>query len=207
VTGITNILASFGGGAAAFQPVTRTYAQGDNVQRTETAPVGCSNVVIEVIGASGGGGQGSANPCVGSSGSGGGSGGYTRSSYAVTGGQTTLYTSGSAGQSGSGFGGNGTAGGETQVLPGTLAILQMRCDPGQGGGGAGGAGGLFGAGGGGNLASSNGASGTTGGSGPGTGGAGVVGVYGTGAPGGNGGRSGQLPTNNGGVGIISYHYT
>lgn len=79
--------------APAFTPVTRTYNTVGSA--VETAPAGCSNVIIAVWG---GGGSGEGVGRYGLyGGDGGGSGGYAQSSYAITGGQTLNYTVGGGG--------------------------------------------------------------------------------------------------------------
>jgi hypothetical protein len=73
--------------------ITHSYSTAGSF--TETIPVGYNNVTIEVWGASGGGGSTGFTTC----GGGGGSGGYSLSTYSVTGhgGQTIAFTVGALG--------------------------------------------------------------------------------------------------------------
>jgi len=112
---------------AAFTPITRDYSTVGS--GTETAPAGCSNVVIEVWG---GGGQGRGAARFATMGGVGGSGGgYSKSSYAISGGQTLAYT---VGGGGSGGGVNTpNAGAASSVSSGSKTITTMTANGGGGG--------------------------------------------------------------------------
>jgi len=120
---------TLGYGSAPFTPVQRTYTSGTSV--TETAPVGATNVIIAVWGG-GGGGQGGIGGAEPEPGQGGGAGGYSQSTYGISGNQTLVYTVG-AGGSGGGFVAGGASGGNSTVSSGTKSITTM-----SGGGGGGG---------------------------------------------------------------------
>lgn len=76
----------------AFTPTLVSYTTGSAA--TETAPAGCSNVVIEIWGSGGAGGVKTGTGCGLIAGDGGGATGYSRTSVAITGGQTLTYTVG-----------------------------------------------------------------------------------------------------------------
>ena len=116
----------------AFTPVLRTYTSGSSV--TETAPTGATNVVIEVWGGGGGGGHGQGRiiTCTNVPGYAGGSSGYARSSYAVSGGQTLVYTVGAAGAGAATIGSTGSTGGASTVSSGTKAVTTMTVNGGGG---------------------------------------------------------------------------
>jgi hypothetical protein len=190
----------------ALGSVTHTYTSGSGA--TETVPANASTVVIEVFGAGGGGGGG-ASGCGGSGGGGGGSGGYSRSSYACSGGKTLIYTAPSTGASGGTVNSGGNTGASSSVSSGTLSITTMTAAGGTGGGSgsATGAGGGGGAASGGNVVNTTGNAGTahSGGSG-GAGGVAVVGVNGSGTSGGRGGAGGAGGAT-GGSGTVVFTYT
>lgn len=194
-----------GGGLTA--PVINTYIS--PTSGVETAPVGAANVVIEVWGGGGGGELGSANLCSGTDGDGGGSGGYSRSSYAITGLQTLNFFPGHGGAKGATFpSGNGNDGVDSTVTSGTLTIAAMTA-PGGGGGGLQPGGGLAGTTGtGGNVANAAGNDGGDATLGNSSGGAAVVGVHDTGGKGGNGGVAGVSTSGTGGTsGKVVFYYT
>lgn len=115
----------YGGNAFVPQTVTRTSGTG----ATETAPAGATNVIIAVWAGGGSGGQGlrtAINPS-GYDGTGAGSGGYSQSTYAISGGQTLTYTVGGGGAP---SGVNGVA---SSVSSGTKTITTMAANPGTGG--------------------------------------------------------------------------
>jgi hypothetical protein len=182
--------------------VTHTYATAVT-NATETIPIGATTCVIEVWGASGGGG------CTASgitAASGGGSGGYSRTSVSVTGGKTFTYTVGVGGPAATNPG-VGVTGGLSSVVAGTQAITTITDN-----GGAGGSASIGGAGGaasGGTAANTTGNSGSnaTAGTPGGAGGAGIVGVNGTGNAGGIGGIFGAGIGTAGGTGKIIFSYS
>lgn len=98
---------------APFSPILRDYTSGSSV--TETAPAGCSQVRICIWGGgdAGGGGDGMTG------GDGGASSGYVESVYAISGGQTLVYTVGAGGTP------TGIIGGTSQVASGTKTITTM----------------------------------------------------------------------------------
>lgn len=108
---------------APFSPVLRDYTSGTSV--TETAPSGCSQVRICVWG---GGNAGSGGDGV-AGGDGGASSGYVESVYAISGGQTLVYTVGAGGTP------TGIIGGTSQVSSGTLSITTMSASTGMQSGG------------------------------------------------------------------------
>ena len=183
------------GTAKPFTPVIRAYTSGTSA--TETAPAGCSNVVIEVWDAGGAGGT--AGSSAGQGAGGGGGGGYARSSYACTGGKTIVYTIGIPSSTNS------------SVSSGTLSITTMNTTfpssgsypniAGTGGGASGG-----------NQANTT---GNNGGAGAGSsGGAGAAGITGTisgdGSPYGAGGHGGNAPSgagSAGSTGAVVFYYT
>lgn len=195
-------------------------------QVTETAPAGASNVVIECWGAAAGGGgagQHGKTGGINDSGGGGGSGGYSRTSIAVTSGQTTVYIVGKGSPAGGDNtsvggivpGGPTISGGLSKVSSGTLTITGMTGPAGGAGGNAnpagsivGGAAGAAGATGtGGTAANSVGNAGTGGTAVSPVGGAGATGVTGVnGVNGGNGGVGG-VGGAAGADGKIAYYYT
>ncbi len=118
-------------GASAFSAVSRTYTTGSSA--TETAPAGCSNVLIGVWG--GGGAGGGCGRFSGVGGDGGSAGGFAYSSYAISGGQTLTYTVG-AGGTVSGLTSN--PGGASSVSSGTKTITTMTANGGAANGGSGG---------------------------------------------------------------------
>lgn len=149
-----------------FTPVTRSFASGSG---TDTVPAGATSVRIEVWGGGGGGERVTKLATVG--GKGGSAGGYARSIYACSGGQTLAYSVGSGGLGQL----SGGKGGESSVTSGSLSITTMT------GGGGGYAGGIPGSGSGGNQTNVTGGVGSTASSDlGGDGGAGVVGVDGSG---------------------------
>lgn len=164
--------------AGGFTPVTNTYTTGTGA--TETIPAGATNCVVEVWGPSGNGGTGIGSGCAGRSGGGGGSGGYSRTSLAVTAGNTFTYTAGVVVSTNS------------SVSSGTQTISTMTSNFGVAGGNA--VGSVNGSGGAGGTASGGTGTNTTGNAGSagigcinGVGGAGIVGTNGTGGAGGTGG--------------------
>jgi hypothetical protein len=195
------ILLMAGAAIPAFVPVLHSYTAGSAA--TETVPVGAAFVMIEVWGAGGGGDAGSSS--IG--GNGGCGGGYARSFYPCTGGQTLTYTVGQGGVAGTGSsnapGGNG---GASAVSSGTLSITSMN------GGGGGNSGGAGGTGAGSNQWSATGAVGAAGTAGPSLGGNGgtVLGGLYANASGaqGKGGKGGSTSTGNAGAaGMVSFYYT
>lgn len=190
---------------------------------TETAPIGCSQVVIECFGADGGGGgrgaHGKVSPGTVDAGAGGGSGGYSKTTVAIVGGQTLFYIVGAGGAAGANVawagsgnwpGGDGTNSGISEVLSGSATITTMTAPGGGGGGGGGVAGGTAGVAGaigtGGtntNSVGNAGAAGITGTSTGGAGGAGVTGTNGNGTTGGTGGNTVSV----GGDGAVYFYYT
>lgn len=176
-------------GASNFTPSTvNTTTSG-----TQTVPAGATNVVIELWGNGGGGGGG------GGGRDGGGAGGYSRSTYACSGGQTISYTRGAAGTAGSAAGGNGGTGGTSNVVSGTLTITQMNANGGGGGTAGGGTGGGAS---GGNVVNTTGGSTTTQ-----LGGTGITGI--NGGPHGRGGDAGVAgePGTQGEIGRLILRYT
>lgn len=190
-------------------PTQRIYTSGTG---TETIPANVTTCVIEVFGASGGGGSrfnaGGGNF---SGGGGAGSGGYSRTSVTVSGhsGQTMTYSVGAAGAP-------GAAGGTTTVVAGTFSLTTMTANTGAAGGNApsGVAGGTGGAGGTASGGTAVNTSGNGGSAGTNVAGGGLGGAGGTGVPGiyagGNAGAAGTGPAgigNSGGAGIIAFTYT
>lgn len=136
---------------AAFTPVTVNYTTVGSF--TETAPTGATNVVIEVWG---GGAQGMGVSKVATKGgAGGAAGGYSKSSYAISGGQTLNLTVGAGGD------GGGTttpvAGGASSCSSGSKSITTMTANGGTGSS----TGGVGGAASGGNQANGTGNAGST----------------------------------------------
>lgn len=80
---------------------------------TYTVPAGIFAIIVEVQGAGGGGGGADGGSSQSGVGAGGGGGGYCRKVYAVTPGQTFLYTIGTGGAGGVAGNNAGTAGGTT----------------------------------------------------------------------------------------------
>lgn len=143
-------------------PVVHSYTSGSG---TETVPSGgYTQVVIEV---KGGGAGPSQTGFTDAYANGGGGGGYSRSVYSVTAGQTINYSVGSVG--GTNLNSNGTQGGASSVTSGTLSITAMTANGGLGAANNG----VGGTASGGNQANITGASGTNGG----PGGASTAGVY------------------------------
>lgn len=137
MAGIHCIMAGRNGGAPPFTPVTRVYSTGTTA--TETAPTGATNVVIEVWGGGAGGPRGFGVGCAIDYNSDGSSGGYSRTSVAVSGGQTLVYTIGPGGKGRDATA--GTSGTASSVSSGTLSITTMSAGGGTysiSGGGAGG---------------------------------------------------------------------
>ena len=181
-------------GGTSFTPVTRTYTTGTGA--TETAPTGATNVIIAAWGGGAGGHRGFTVMCVDEAGTGGGSGGYSESSYAISGGQTLVYTVGIAGVGGT-TANNFTAGGNTSVTSGTKSITTMTAN----GGGRGAPGG---------TASGGTTINTTGGTAtePPMPGNAVVGWNSnTGGLGGEGGVGAGSPGLNGDTGKVIFYYT
>lgn len=96
---------------------------------TETVPAGYSNAVVEVWGG-GGGGQGGNGVIGGEKGAGAGAGGYSRSSFSVTGGQTMTITVGAGGTGGASSFGVGTTGGTSKVVFGSSTLTANGGKPG-----------------------------------------------------------------------------
>lgn len=185
---------------AAFTPVTVTYNTVGSF--TETAPAGATNVVIEVWA---GGGQGMGVSKVATlGGAGGAAGGYSKSTYVISGGQTLNLTVGSGGA------GGGTrtpvAGGTSSCSSGSKTITTMTANGGTGSS----TGGVGGAASGGNLANGTGNAGSTAyddmGGAPGNpndGGQGLAGQGGWGAD-----ASGEIMVGRGGGrGMVRFYYT
>lgn len=177
----------------------------------ETIPNGYTNLVIEVFGPSGGGGGGfSSGGGVNSGGGGGGSGGYSRTSISVAGqgGNTILYTVGTAGAP-------ANPGGPSSVASGTFTVATMTANSGAGGGNAptlavGGAGGVGGTASGGTGINTTGNTGAAGlnNAGGGAGGIGGAGVSGLNFGGTAGGRGGTISLGfAGGVGAVVFAYS
>ena len=190
-------------------PLKRTYTSGSG---TETVPNGYSTVEIEVWGGGGGGAQGAGTLDTAQNGAGAGAGGYTRSGYAVSGGETLHWSVGSGGTGGdTGAGSAGTAGGNSVVSSGSLSITTMTGDGGQPGTNAGTGFGLGGSATGGNQANVAGGNGTAGGTNTGAGGVSANGVYAnnpaTNGNGGNGGFDASSVGSNGAGGLIVFRYS
>jgi hypothetical protein len=185
-------------------PVQHTYSSGSG---TETAPY-TGTVTIEEWAPGGGGANG--NVIVESGlphdfpGGSGGAGGYCRSSYAVTAGQTLLYSIGTPGAGGSG---SSYAAGSTatscSVSSGTLSITTMTANGGQGAPSA--TGGSGGSATGGNQANTTGATGPSSST---VGSGGTSGVYSGAHGGGGGGNNGDTGSGQtGGGGFVSFYYS
>ena len=167
-------------GKSAFTPVVVTHNSGSG---TQVAPTGCSNVVIEVWGG-GASGRGVTRFAT-AGGDGGGAGGYARSSYSISGGQTLSYSVGAGGTGPfNGFG----AGGNSSVSSGTKSITTLTGNGGPNKSGGTGTGG--------NQANATGGAGSTGQTNgiPGQGGAPVNGIDGNGAGAGGAGAVGNTVT-------------
>jgi hypothetical protein len=183
---------------------------------TETIPAGYTNVLIEVWAASGAGGAHFGSGCITAGGGGAGSGGYSQSTYVVTGagGQTIDYFIGAAGTVAAP---NGSAGGNSTLSSGTFAVTAITAVGGSGGTAATsltvpGTGGAAGSATGGNvlnLSGNAGANGQTnsGGGNGGAGGAGIPGINDGGAAGGRGGGVMFSGRTGGGNGIVVFSYT
>ena len=180
-----------------FAPVIHTYT--DNTASPETAPVGATNLAVELWGPGGGAGKDN----IGNSATGGGSGAYVKHSVAVTGGVSTVTWA--LGTKGAGTSTNGNGHDATNSTCSTYSLTA--------GGGFGGITGSFGAGAttatGGNVTNTLGndndtgylgAGAPNGGGGSGVGGAGTV-------PGGGGGTSAAGSGAAGAVGQIKLTYT
>lgn len=130
VSGTISLSNFLGASKNTFTPVLRTYTSGTSV--TETAPTGASNVLIAVWGGGGGGGRGwvSDGPEFGQ---GGGSGGYSQSSYSISGDETLVYTVGAGGNGGTSAGTPSQSGGASSVSSGTRSITTMTSNGGTGG--------------------------------------------------------------------------
>ncbi|MGE4366324.1 hypothetical protein [Thermomonas sp.] len=166
-----------------FSPVLRDYFSGTSA--TETAPSGCSQVRICVWGGgdAGSGGDGWTG------GDGGASSGYVESVYAISGGQTLVYTVGAGGTP------TGIIGGTSQVSSGTLSITTMIASTGMQSGG--------------NVSNTPGnAGGSASGPAGGAGGEGIVGWNGYSAGAGGAGGAAQNPTGlPGQAGRVIFYYT
>lgn len=186
-----------------FTPVLVTYTSGTSV--TETAPAGATNVVVEVWGGGGGGHRGDSAPTQGFSG---GAAGYSRTSMAISGGQTLIYTVGPGGKGQDATASvNGTA---STVSSGTATITTMTAN---GGGRATGILSGFGIAGTGGAATGGTVVNTTGTAGDQTGSniAAPVGVNanltGTNGAGGAGSVSNVVDATAGGSGMVAFYYT
>jgi hypothetical protein len=196
-------------GATKFVATNRNYTSAAS-GATETIPAGAQLVVIEAIGASGGGGSvsfGGKGGSISYGGGGGGSGGLARTSIAVkANGRTFTYTVGGAGAGGSTSAGGD--GGASTVTSASIALTSMSA--GGGGGGAratiNAAGGAGGSASGGTVVNTAGNAGAAGSSaGGGAGGGGLGGSYNTGSAGGAG--TFNSTGNAGGAGKIYFAYT
>ncbi len=165
---------------------------------TETIPAGASNCVVEVWGGTNAGGNGTGTGCTASGGGGGGAPGYSRTSLAVTPGNTFAYTVGAAGAA-------------STVSSGTQAITTMTANAGAvGANGPLGAGGAGGTATGGNQANTTGSAGSAGtGAHGGFGGTATAGVNANlGSVGGHGGFSASnTGKTSGSAGGIAFYYT
>ena len=173
-----------------FTSAQYTYSSGSGLQ---TVPAGAGNVVIELWGVGGPGADGTGTGTSKQYGAGGQAGGYCRSSYSCSGGQTLNYALDSTFEQAS------------TVTSGTLAITTMTAFGGGQGSGTG-----YGTASGGNAANVTGAVGGPGGSVPsdGAGGAGTVGVYeGAEGGGGNGGYGAGVAGSPGQSPFVSFYFT
>lgn len=175
----------------SFTSAQHVYTSGSG---TETVPNGATNVVIENWGPGGTGayGTGSVAQHNATYGAGGAAGGYCRSSYSCSGGQTINYSVGTAYETNS------------TVTSGSLSITAMQANGGYQGSLGGGTSS------GGNQANITGAGGGDGGTTPadGAGGVGTSGVHeGTEGSGGNGGYQSTGTPGVGNGGVISFYYT
>ena len=177
--------------SASFVSAQYTYSSGSGSQ---AVPDGATNAVIELwgVGGPGGYGTGTQKPDI-YYGPGGQAGGYCRSSYSCSGGQTLNYALSAAYAT------------DSTVTSGTLSITTMTAV----GGGEGGVTG-YGTASGGNAANTTGALGGPGGStaSDGAGGAGTVGVYeGAEGGGGNGGYGAGVAGSPGQSPFVSFYFT
>ena len=176
--------------SASFVSAQYTYSSGSG---TQTVPAGAGNVVIELWAVGGPGADGTGTGTSKQYGAGGQAGGYCRSSYSCSGGQTLNYALDSTFEQ------------DSTVTSGTLAITTMTAV----GGGQGGVTG-YGTASGGNAANTTGALGGPGGStaSDGAGGAGTVGVYeGEEAAGGAGGYGAGVAGSPGQSPFVSFYFT
>lgn len=205
---LTTALLALGGTVPGLIRIYTTTGPG-----TETIPAGYTNLVVEVWGASGSGGNHFGSGCITAGGGGGASGSYSRSTAVVTGagGQTMTYFVGAAGV------GTGVAGGASSLAAGTFAIASITANGGPGGGtatsltvpGTGGAAPTSSGGTVTNIPGNAGANGQTNAAGGfgGVGGAGVPGINDGGLPGGQGRGPMFDPLQPGGNGIVVFSYS
>ncbi len=176
---------------------------------TETIPTGATTMVVEVWGGGASGGVGEVYSGVPALGGGGGAGGYSRSSYNVSGsnGKTISLTVGSAGASVSGIGAVGNAGSSSTVSSGSYSISTMTGSGGSAGTNIGG--GSGGTASGGTQANTSGGAGAPGShaGGNGAGGTAVSGNNGSAYGAGGSGGTSPNPSASGGVGAVKFTYT
>ena len=109
------------GGGGGFTPLLRTYTVG--TAATETIPANATTVVLEVWGGGGGGGSGTPAPDFGA---GAGAAGYSRTTTAISGGQTLIYTVGAGGTTST----TGNDGAASSISSGTKTITTMTANGG-----------------------------------------------------------------------------